>query len=471
MAKLLAVVADGDTGETDAGETPSFLLRLISGPHAGAEVLLDGQDPRVVLGSGEGADVVLADALVEPEHVEISLREGKLFIRSLGGRVFVGGKPIDEEMVPLLPFQFVTVGTTQLVGGPAEGEWPQLRAGDAPRLEELVTEVPAEVLAKVKVPTLDARAAKAAHGEAVRVKQRRKRIRIMLAGALVLFGVIVALALRPEEKKLNLGEVAKILQAQVADLNLFPAVTVTLENGQMLVDGYVTTNMELRELRNTLTATYPGVLLRVRSGEKIVEGLEEILSEMGGNLRVVTLQPGIFSVVGYVYNTDRWQRIRDRLSIEVPGVKKIQPDVTTPDRILALTAATLNQYALGTAIAVTPEANRILFKGKLSVLQLENWRKAAEDFIRTFSDLVALEFDVQTASAQTEAASNSFFPTAIQSITISSSGMSWVATTDGKRYFHGSFLPSGWRVDAIAVDGLRLSKDGRQVTMHLEALQ
>jgi hypothetical protein len=136
-----------------------------------------------------------------------------------------------------------------------------------------------------------------------------------------------------------------------------------------------------------------------------------------------------------------------------------------------LALATLNQYGIASFITVSPEPRHIVFRGKLSVLHLEAWRKAAEDFIQAFADMVPLEFDVQTASAQTETANNAFFPSPIQSITISSSGLCWVATADGKKYFRGSFLPSGWRVDDIAIDGLQLSRDGNRVIMHLEALQ
>ncbi|MDR2030405.1 MAG: type III secretion system inner membrane ring subunit SctD [Puniceicoccales bacterium] len=463
------MVAEGRQ-EEDEGVT-SFLLRLISGPHAGAEMLLDEQDPRVIIGSGDGADVVLVDSLVEAEHAEIGLADGKPFIRSLGGRVFVDGKAIGDGAVDLLPFQFVTIGTSQIVGGPAGEEWPRLCAADAPRLEVVVEEVPDEVLPQMKSAGTDVKTVKAARQEAERVKKRRLLVRILLTVSMVSVWIVTTIVLRPEEKKLSLLEVEKILQAQITAMNFAPAVTAFLEEGRLVVDGYVPTNMELRELRSTVMATYPNAQLRVRSGEKIVESIEAVLHTVDARLRVVTLQPGVYSIAGYMYNADRWQQLRDRLVTDVPGVKQIRSDVFTPDRILALTAATLSQHALGSTISVVPEERKVRFSGKLSVLQLENWRRAAEEFVRTFGDSVVLDFDVQMMSAQTETANNSFFPSAIQSITISSGGLSWVATADGKRYFHGSFLPSGWRVDAIAVDGLRLSRDGRQVTMHLEALQ
>jgi type III secretion system YscD/HrpQ family protein len=249
------------------------------------------------------------------------------------------------------------------------------------------------------------------------------------------------------------------------------AVSVHLDRGQISAEGLVATNLELRDLRNTLMETYSGIHFQVRSGERICEAIEEILGEMETKLRVVNLQPGVYSVVGYVSNVDKWQKILPRIATDVPGVKKFQNDVTTPEKVITTSQALLNQYGFGRSVAVIPEAGRILYQGKISVLQAEQWKKAVEDLIQAFGDLVAMEFDVQTHSAQTETTNTGFFPQPIQSITISSSGLSWIVTSDGKKYFIGSFLPSGWRVDAIAIDGLSLSRDGKQVTMHLEALK
>jgi type III secretion system YscD/HrpQ family protein len=458
------------SGEEKGSGSPSFLVRLVAGPHAGAEAQLDSKDPRLVIGSGGEADLILADALVEASHAEISIAGDKLAVKSLGGKIYVGGHLIGADAVDLQPFQFVTIGTTQLVTGPSAGKWPTIDPADAPPLETLAAEVPDEAMGEVQ-EKMDPKDLLAARDEAKRLQKKSRRKKVVLASAVALLALFIGLLLVPEKKKLNLGDVQKILQAQVADMNYFPGVIVTLESNQLIVDGYVGSNEDLRELRSTLMATYAGIQYRVRSEEKIIEAIEETLHAVENNLRVVRLQAGIYSIVGYVYNMDLWQRARDRISTEIPGVKKIQNDVMTPDRVSTLALATLNQYGIAPFVTVTPESRHIVFRGKLSVLHLEPWRRAAEDFIQTFANLVPLEFDVQTSSAQTETANNAFFPAPIQSITISSSGLCWVATTDGKKYFRGSFLASGWRVDDIAIGGLQLSRDGNRVIMHLEALQ
>jgi type III secretion system YscD/HrpQ family protein len=283
--------------------------------------------------------------------------------------------------------------------------------------------------------------------------------------------IVAVLAMIPQKKRLTPVDLEKILQAQVADMNYYPAITVHLDHGQIIVEGYIPTNLESRELRGALLETYSGIQYQVRSNEKITDGIEEMLRAVPGNLKVSTVEPGTYSVSGYIFNLEQWQKVNPRLLTDVPGVKKMQNDVTTPEKIITLSQATLNQYGLGRNISVTPEFGRVLYQGKISVLQADQWKRAVDDLVQTFAALIPLEFDVQTYSAQTETANTAFFPQPIQSITISSSGLSWVATSDGKKYFIGSFLPSGWRVDAITIDGLALSKEGKQVNMRLEALK
>jgi type III secretion system YscD/HrpQ family protein len=254
-------------------------------------------------------------------------------------------------------------------------------------------------------------------------------------------------------------------------MNHLSSVSVTLNKTQIMVEGSVPTNLEQKELRTALMATHPTIQFNVRSMEKVIGDIEEAVREVESNLRVIPLQPGVYAISGYVYNADLWAKVRTQLTTDIPGVKKIQNDVMTPDKILILASATINQFGLAQQVTISVEPNRILFRGKLSVLQMDSWKKAADELIKTLGGIMAVEFDVQTVSAQAETATNSFFPLPIQSITISSSGLSWVATNDGKKYFCGSFLPSGWRIDAVAIDGLKLSKDGKQITMHLEALK
>jgi type III secretion system YscD/HrpQ family protein len=458
--------------ECGDGNDLRFLVKLLSGPHAGAEIELDSRDSMLHIGSGGDEDLVLSDALVSADHAELFLADNALQIKSTGGIVFLDGKQIDKnEQVKVENFQFITIGLTHLVAGPADGEWPRLTAQDAPPLETAAENYAAgnaDEATGVSSSEPDAIKAEKLSKEQKTRTLRRVGIFFTILGILA-FGLI-AISLTPKKKRMTTVELEKVLQAQVADMNYMSTVSVRKNREQIVIDGYVPTNMEVRELRTSLMATYPGIHYNVRSTEKISETLEEMLRSADGAFRVVPLQPGVFSIVGYTLNGDAWQTLRMRLVSDVAGVKKIRNDVMTPDKVASVAQDIFAANGLRN-IAAEPEAHRIFFHGKISSLQVDQWKAAAESLIQTFSDIIPVEFDVQTFSAQTETAINAFFPAPIQSITVGSRGLGWVATLDGKKYFSGSFLPSGWRVDAIEVGGLRLSREGKQVSMRLEELQ
>ncbi|MDR2576589.1 MAG: type III secretion system inner membrane ring subunit SctD [Puniceicoccales bacterium] len=448
-----------------------FLVKLLSGPHAGAEVELDEHDSRLRIGSGNDADLVLADALVNAEHAEIFLEGGSLYVKVLGGPVFVDGKRISgDEAFALQNFQFITIGVTHFITGPADGEWPQISAQDAPHLDveegnATNDEAPAKSRDSISVGIDQVKMAKDK-----RQSKTMRRVGLFFAILIILLLGLFVIAMLPKKKRISPLELEKTLQAQIADMNYISTVTLRKDREQFVVEGYVPTNMEVRELRTVLMSIYPGIHFNVRSTEKITETLEEMLRTIEGTFRVIPIQPGVFSVIGYTLNGDAWQALRMRLLSDVAGVKKIRNDVMTPDKVVSVTQDILASNGLREVVA-EPEAMRIFFHGKISVLQTEQWKVAAETLIQTFSDIIPVEFDVQTFSAQTETAISAFFPTQIQAITVGSRGLSWITTVDGKKYFPGSFLPSGWRVDSIEIGGLRLGREGKQVNMRLEELQ
>lgn len=432
---------------------------------------MDANDARLIVGSGDGAELLLADALVQPLHAEITYDDGQLFVKSLGGRTFLNGKLLrGENPTAIGDFQFVTVGVTHMLVGPADGEWPQHGADSVPALEIEGEEVPQEIIAKADL-TAEPSVLRAAREQVERAHRKKKRIRILAVCCGILLAVLLAVLLVPKKKQPSAADLEKTIRSQLASMEQFPAVAVRVDRGQVTVDGYVPTNIDLKDLRTMLQAAYPAVHCAVRSQEKILVAIEELLRSVDGKFRVTPMQPGSYSIGGYVYDSEGWQKTRSRLSADVPGIRKIQNDVLTPDRVLSMAQEVLARHGLARQITILPESSRVYLQGKISALQLEQWKMAAEELIQTFSDLVSLEFDVQTLSAQTETSVNAFFPQPIQSITVSSNGLCWVATGDGRKYFTGSFLPSGWRVDAIATDGLSLSREGRRINMRLEALR
>jgi type III secretion system YscD/HrpQ family protein len=458
---------DDTAVEGDSKAPQAFLLRLLSGPHAGAEVELDEHDKVVVIGSDNSCDLVLADALAAPKHASFQYEGGGIRLTPLDGQVFLDGKLVPKESVSVPAFRFITIGTTQIVAGATDAEWPVISIADAPPLEKPL-EMPVDIADNpVGVAAGKHPSAPGTKSE----KERKKRRRIVFSGIGVLVGGLVVLMFLPDRNRPNLVVNEKIIRAEIANLDYRSSVDVRVEAGRIIVDGYVPTNDQLRTLKNELLQITTAIQFNVRSEERIIKAIEDSIRDIDGTVRVIPVAPGVYSISGYVHNTDRWQRIRGRLNQDIPGVKKINSDIMTPESVHTLANTTLDEYGLREHISVFPESGRVVFRGAVSALLAEKWRMAAEDIIQTFGNVIPVTFDVQSQSAQSDPAGNSLFAQPIQAITVGSSGMSWVTTRDGKKYFEGSFLASGWRIDAIDVSGLKFSRNGTQLALRLEALQ
>ncbi len=100
-----------------------FLLKIVQGPNAGAEIALV-EGVRVTLGSADSCDIVLADPTLAPEACAIEATADAVLL------TVPGAEP--EDLPPLRVRSF---GTTALAVGPADAPWGPL-SWEAPSRSE-----------------------------------------------------------------------------------------------------------------------------------------------------------------------------------------------------------------------------------------------------------------------------------------------------------------------------------------------
>ena len=92
----------------------NFILKIIQGPNAGAEIALVA-GTTVSFGSGEECDIVLGDQMLPEKVGELLVEENQVSLLLPDGR--------QEKLTPL---QVKPLGTTAVAIGPAEGTWGKL---------------------------------------------------------------------------------------------------------------------------------------------------------------------------------------------------------------------------------------------------------------------------------------------------------------------------------------------------------
>src|SRR5690242_8932354 len=98
-----------------------WILKIISGPHQGAEEVL--RPGRTVVGTDPECDIVLHDMLLAPRHLAFHFANDAVTVEPLEGRVHYQGRRVLGPL-PVSKFTFVTAGTTHFVLGPSSERWP-----------------------------------------------------------------------------------------------------------------------------------------------------------------------------------------------------------------------------------------------------------------------------------------------------------------------------------------------------------
>ncbi|MBL9191239.1 MAG: type III secretion system inner membrane ring subunit SctD [Opitutaceae bacterium] len=395
-----------------------WLLKIISGPHQGAEVLL--KPGRLVVGSHPDCDLVLHDVLVAAQHFALTLEKGVLTVEPLEGRVFTQGKRV-EARGTVREFGFVTAGTTHLVLGPAAARWPLLSAADVPVLEKEPVAAPAEAKppAAAAVPGAADKTAAAtgASPKGPSPEQRRRAWYVAGFGGVMLL-VWLALWFYWAPPPVPPPTPAVRERAELALRSRPEGQSLTLEEqgGTWVVSGYVDSEVAYRELSTALRLEAPEVSQRFWSTPRLLESARAFLAERKLTLDATAEGPGELRIQGTVRSAAEWSRIRQLLLAEIPGLQRIRDDVL-------YTAAT--------------SAPALRVESTAALPRVMAGEPAATPTVVGLKDL--------------------------------GDGQGWIRLSDGAVLFRGARLPDGTRLVAVRGEQALLEKGGATYAVTLGA--
>lgn len=302
-------------------EPPQQLLKIFSGPHTGAEVLLG--DGETVVGSEDGCDVILNDQFVDPQHVRISLAAGNVrLVPVAGATVLVGGKPVPAEGVGLPPFEYFTLGTTHLAIGPSESPWPHRSFPDFQLAA--AAETPASEPAPPAAPEDSSPPA-----PSTTASSRRRRLYALTGGAICLLLVLLWLAVQffgngsvdvaAEPGPPGVAELAAVLRAQQAE----KLVQLSERGGRYRAEGYVPTVQRRRTLERELKRLAPSIELRLWDDETLLSGVRRLLELHQLELEAACGEPGEVIVRGTVPAEGPWELAQKSIREDLRCLRKL----------------------------------------------------------------------------------------------------------------------------------------------------
>ncbi len=101
------------TGDLPVNANRSWLLDVVTGMHAGAQLVLDGEE-LLVLGSDDDCDIILRDEGVKGRHVAFMVRDGSLLVKLLGGSIELNGQTVDHGQLDLSGSDTINLTATQI---------------------------------------------------------------------------------------------------------------------------------------------------------------------------------------------------------------------------------------------------------------------------------------------------------------------------------------------------------------------
>lgn len=309
----------------------SWLLKIVEGPMAGAEVALV-TGTRVKIGSTDDCDIVVADASIPTFSLDVSDRDVTL-VTALG----------DARV--LRPFELESQGTTTFALGPSEGAWQPL-VRRAPDPEPEVADTPPPEAVEEKETSSDE----------AKTSQEEKRPRRKGCGcgcALVVFLLLLILAILAwvfrTPIKTRFPKVAETVKVCVSTMRgWFPSsskedramsstgptlqdiadqygLELLQKGGNPLLRGNVRLRTERLAIRALALAEDARTAFEVTDDESLKNSSEHTLFTVTeGALKVISASNRVIVLSGYAPSAADLERAIRALNADVPGIAKVE---------------------------------------------------------------------------------------------------------------------------------------------------
>ncbi|MDG9672180.1 type III secretion system inner membrane ring subunit SctD [Hahella sp. CR1] len=430
-----------------------WMIKLLSGPHAGAEMRLENRAYRV--GSADEGDIVLHDKLL-PE-LAFTLDVGVDGVRLLreeanetGNETNVAflceGREVDELDVKVDAYTIYSLGMLHFCFGPTNQRWPDISL-PTPRhaAESNASNLPAAAESEHAKDPVDKRQDNVRRGLPRSSKLMLPVFLCFIAGGVIFNSRFLDAGVIQPETSLDLaGIVAQDWRFEGLAVN-----PQTLSNGanKWLISGYVDTAAQAADLKRRLQALNAPFELDIRVMESVKRSTETLLQQFQLSHLTVSLgtQPGELVISGVETNLDNWLRQKELLLADIPGLTHIQDRVERPESRLNQLKQWLQEEGLDKEVLVNAQDGRLSITSDIRLEDSEAWRRVQRKFQERFGGTLDLAV---IADAR---------PTlAIRSVSLGA--VPHLVLANGRRYGLGAHVSDGYFLEQVAKDAVVLRR-------------
>lgn len=489
---------------TDSTQTSSYLIKILSGPHQGAEVAVG--EGELIIGSSLESDLILSDTLIAPSHLKLHIEKGEIAITPLNDKVYLDGYLIAPEAKLIHTFQYITLGSTHLVIGPNGEAWPTL---SPPNLSELKNQIKESSAAVTPIETnkpssddtpqeepsseTDPEATPPQEGEenpledakqpaSKKTKELAKpkagsKVPVLIpviGGFLLLIALLIGGFLflySSSEPKVNFNAISlkQFEKGKQGIIGILESRNIPPEdfqfdykNRQLEFTGLVDTNRQKRDIERAVRTLNPYYKINIRSQESLVITCREVLNLLNATAVVSGQGAGVVKISGYLANTSAWENAKKSLLSDTPGLVSIIDKVVTAKEVADYTFPILNRYQIGQRVKLYAESQGVVARGSLTESSRKDWYEARLEIEKALGPEIAFKDEVEFNSG----AEKIYLDARIESVTITES-LKWISLQNGKTYFEGSIIPSGYTIERISKEGVVIKKARDRITLKI----
>jgi type III secretion system YscD/HrpQ family protein len=426
-----------------------LILKVISGPNAGAEIGIEkgrsytiGKDPNV-------CDVVFQDLSVSRSHAKLTVSaEGAIEIEDLGSKngTVVNGTPIAEKTA-ITTQDLVALGTTAFL--------------------VIDREAPQETIYSPMLPTYEvSRPSKPEEtpSEAARDWKQEKipTKHLILAGSFAAIFLIVFISFFSlfKSKGVELSHKEPTDQIKEA-LAKFDAVQFSYNpgSGKLFLVGHVLTNVDYQEMRYRvgeipfIASTEDNVVI----DEGVWRMMNDVLTENAGWRGVSIHSPaaGKFVVNGYIQTNAQGTELSDYLTTNFPYIDRLENKVTVEETLNTELQSLLMTHSFG-AVTFQLANGEVVLSGKYSEKMEREYKELVKEINKTSGVQSVKDFAIAVSpkmasidlTQQYQISGSSMFD-----------GRGYSAVINGKIYTLGDQI-DGMKISSIEPSTILLEKDG-----------
>lgn len=430
----------------------ALLLKVISGPNAGAEIGIEKGHSYTIGKDSNSCDIVFQDLSVSREHARLFVTpEGLLELEDLGSKngTVVNGTPITEKK-SITPQDLVSLGTTVFLIIDREAPQdtifsPILPTYESPKLEEALlatgTEpIEAEDWKKKPLPTKH----------------------LVIGASLLAISLIVFVSFFSLFKSESILVTEKKPKEQIAEaLTKFSDVQFSFNpaSGKLFLVGHVLTAVNYQELGYQIST-----LPFIQSIENNVV-IDELVCKMNNDVlstnaawRSVSIQaqkPGQFVVTGYLETTEEGADLWEYLTVNFPYLDRLQNQVVVEQNLSIQVQSLFASRGFG-GVTYQLTNGEVVLSGKYSY-------KMEREFEELLKELNGLKGVSRVNNYALAASPNEVGIDLSQQYAVTGTAMQdgngYSAVLNGKIYTVGAVI-DGMQITSIESSRVLLEKDG-----------